>query len=83
MTIDQVIKYFGNHSRACHAIGLPHQSYYNWVRQGYVSINSQFAFEEVTNKKLKVDLKDYIEVMRERYEETKRDYKNFKPKKGQ
>ncbi len=58
MTIDEVIKYFGNNYRYHKRTGMSPNNIYNWKRLGYIPIDTQMKIEQLSNGELKADLSD-------------------------
>lgn len=58
MTVDDIVKYYGNQTKACEAIGLGRASFSKWLKQGYIPLVSQLRFEKQTNGKLIANLND-------------------------
>lgn len=56
MTIDEVLKYFGNTYRMEKEYGIAHGNVRNWRKKGYVPIMTQMKLEELTKGVLKADL---------------------------
>lgn len=56
MTIDEVVRYYGNSYQFKKRTGMSDASMRNWVKWGYVPENSQFKLERITKGELKADL---------------------------
>ena len=56
MTINDLKKMYENGNKFELATGMPHGTYHNWMRYGYIPIASQLKLEKITNGKLKANL---------------------------
>lgn len=56
MTIDDMVEYFGNSHQLKKQTGMAHQNWNNWIKMGYIPIESQIKIESRTNGKLKASL---------------------------
>jgi len=51
-TIDKVIAYFGSSYKAANAIGVKHQQFYLWKRNGFIPFKRGKQIEELTEGKI-------------------------------
>ncbi len=58
MTIDDLIKYFGNLNKACLAINIAPQNMTSWKKYGYIPLKQQFRFAYHTEGDLIPDEQD-------------------------
>lgn len=58
MSIDDVIKYFGNLHRACLALNISVQNMTRWKKMGYINYLQQFRIAELTEGALMPDAVD-------------------------
>lgn len=56
MTIDEVVKYFGNGYRFNKKTGMSQTCFKNWKRKGFVPDFSQLKIEHLTNGELKAEV---------------------------
>lgn len=54
MTVEEVIKHFGNAAKAARALGLNDNHVRVWKHRGYVPILQQYRVQSLTGGKLKV-----------------------------
>ena len=55
MTIDEVVKFFGNLNKACGALEITGQNMTRWKRQGYIPWKQQFRLAVLTEGELMPD----------------------------
>lgn len=55
MSIDEVIKRFGNLNQVCIALGIASQNMTKWKRQGYIPLLQQYRIAELTEGDLMPD----------------------------
>ena len=58
MTIDEVVKWFGNLNQACIAIGIASQNMTKWKEKGYIPWKQQFKLALHTDGELMPDDED-------------------------
>ena len=58
MTINQVIKHFGNQNKTAKALGINRVAVVHWVRKGNVPAQRQLEIQKITNGKLKARLEN-------------------------
>lgn len=58
MTIEELLKYYGNTYQFELATGLSHTNIDNWRRRGYIPLMSQRKIERITEGFFKVRLED-------------------------
>jgi len=56
MTIEELKAMFANGNDFQIRTGIPHTSWHNWKRMGYIPIRSQIRLESITGGELKADL---------------------------
>lgn len=56
MTIEDLKNVYENGNKFQLATGMPHGTYHNWMRYGYIPILSQLKLEKITGGILKADL---------------------------
>ena len=60
MTVDEVTNYYGNGYLFHKKSGMAAGTYHNWVRKGFVPLDSQVRIERLTNGELKASL-DHVD----------------------
>ena len=55
MSIDEVIKRFGNLNQVCIALGIASQNMTKWKKQGYIPLLQQYRIAELTEGDLMPD----------------------------
>ena len=55
MSIDEVIKWYGNLNKACLALRIASQNMTKWKRQGYIPYKQQFRLAQLTEGELMPD----------------------------
>lgn len=58
MSLDEVVKYFGNLNRVCIALGIASQNMTKWKEQGYIPHKQQFRIAHLTEGELLPDDED-------------------------
>lgn len=58
MTPGEIKEYFSNGYKFSRETGMAIQSFHNWLKWGYVPLNSQLKIQTITDGKLKADFKD-------------------------
>lgn len=61
MTPNDVLKYFKSAYYFNKKTGMAHTSLYNWLRDGFIPLQSQKKISDLTNGKLKIDLTEPID----------------------
>ena len=56
MTIEDLKGLYENGNKFQVATGMPHGTYHNWMKYGYIPILSQIKLEAITDGQLKADL---------------------------
>ena len=77
MTIDEVIKYYGNLRRCTLAIGKSSQASYNWKRSGIIPVAVQILIEKQTDGALKANLDDAVVIKDKRKEIAQKSLSSF------
>lgn len=72
MTIEDVVRHFGNGSNACSQIGYSRQAFGNWRARGFIPLSAQLRFEYVTKGKLKADSFELVESYKKKIKGTKK-----------
>ena len=58
MTINQVIKHFGNQNKTAKALGVNRVAVVHWVKKGKVPAQRQLEIQKITNGKLKSEVRE-------------------------
>lgn len=58
MTLDDILKHFGNGNKFEIATGLSHANIRNWRKRGYIPWFSQIKLEHISKGQLKADIKE-------------------------
>jgi hypothetical protein len=58
MTLEDLMRHFGNSYRFEVQTGMNHANYLNWLKKGYIPIVSQIRIEKITNGQLKASLSE-------------------------
>ena len=66
MTIGELVDYYGNGYQFKKRTKMSGTVFYNWCRQGYVPIASQFRLQELTDGVLKANFSDIVRKKRDR-----------------
>ncbi len=58
MKLKEAVDYFGNMYRLAKECGISLSTPYSWRKRGYIPFESQYKIQEITNGKLRCNLKD-------------------------